>query len=62
MKLIKTDNFDRDYIPDTLIAGHIPNTYWAEKLATMLNDLAGTSSPDYFRAVTDDYVLKEFEP
>ena len=61
MKIIRVDNFDRDYIPDDLIAENV-NEHSAKLIAKLLNEHAGANSQDYFKAVPDDHKLYEFEP
>lgn len=61
MKIICTDNYDRDYIPDRLIADNVPD-YWAEKIVKFLNENIDSDGRDYFRAVPHNYELKKVEP
>ena len=62
MKIIKTDNFDRDYISDLLIAENV-NKGFAECLVEQLNNTySGCNSPDFFKLVPDDYKLHKFQP
>jgi len=61
MKVIKTDNFDRDWVDDVLIAGPGLCKKEAEKIADKNN--AETTDPEaWYMAVEDDYILKEFKP
>ena len=63
MKVIKTDNFDREFISDTLVADNVPEFYVlfiVECLNKKFCDY--DDSPDFFKAVEDNYVLYKFEP
>lgn len=57
MKVIKTDNFDRNYIPDSLICENCTD-YNAKFIAEALNKMCNPNGSDYFRAVHDDYKMK----
>lgn len=62
MKIVKVDNFDRDYISDVLIADNV-NVPYEEFLTKALNEsYSSKTSPNYFRLVADDYKLKKWEP
>lgn len=62
MKIIKTDNFARETISDCLIAEKVP-AFYADKIVEDLNKrFSGNSSPDYFKAVEDNYKLYYFDP
>lgn len=62
MKIIKTDNLDRESVSDVLVATNVSN-YYAPVIARMLNKvLSGVGSPDFYKAVEDDYKLYEFAP
>ena len=61
MKIIRTDNFDREHISDGLIAENV-NEFFAKLVAKLLNKYIGADSQDYFKAVPDDHKLYEFEP
>lgn len=57
MKIIKTDNFDRENRPDVLIAESV-HPYYAASIAELLNKRYSGSVPDdYFMSVADDYKL-----
>jgi hypothetical protein len=61
MKLIWTDNFNRETVSEHLVADHVRE---AEKLI-LLNALRATCSangPDWYKLVEDDYELYKFEP
>ena len=59
MKIIQTDNFDRDDIGDQLLADNV-SKYWAERIVTLLNDKYSGSVTDFYcQAVSDNYKLKE---
>ena len=62
MKIVQVDNFDRDYIPDRLIAENV-SKHFEEFLVKALNEkYSSEHSPEYYRLVPDDYKLKEWEP
>lgn len=56
MKLIRMDNFDRDYIADILIAENIKQHY-AILIADRLNSGLSDDSPYFYKAVQNDYKL-----
>lgn len=55
-KVIIIDNFDRDYISDRLFKDNLTMEE-AEKLATEENSKTRDNTPDYYKAVEDDYTL-----
>jgi len=62
MKIIRTDNFNREKRSDLLIAENV-HKYFGEFLTKELNNrYSGETSPDYFRLVPDDYKLYKWEP
>ena len=62
MKIIMVDNFNSETKDDILIAENV-QPYYAQFIADMLNDkYGGADSPDFFRAVQDEYVLFRWEP
>ena len=61
MKIIKIDNFGREYISDQLIAENVVDFY-AKIIVEALNKRCHDNSPDYFIVVADDYELFEFKP
>lgn len=56
MKIIKVDNFGREYIADKLIAENV-DSVWDNHIINFLNDAEGEDSPNYFMLVEDDYNL-----
>ncbi len=56
MKIVKIDNYNRDYIPDVLICENI-NKYYGDKVIAALN--INPQDSDYFILVEDTYVLRE---
>jgi len=61
MKIIKVDNFNRDYMKDVLIAESV-RPYYIKSIVQALNDkYSGEDSDDYFRSVEDDYELRLFD-
>lgn len=62
MKIIKVSNFDKESILDVVIAEKVVS-YYARCIVAELNRVwGGDHSPDFFRAVEDDYKLHTFEP
>lgn len=61
MKVIATDNFDRDYVSDRLIADNLTKAD-AETLAAEKNKGSGPYSDWFFLAVADDRKLHVWEP
>ncbi len=62
MKIIKTDNFNRNTVNDILIAENI-DEIWGRRITDWLNEnYSGHDSPDYFRLVKDDCKLHEWKP
>lgn len=63
MKIINTDNYDRDNHSDILIAENITSVTFAKFIADSLNQkYGGENSSNFFKAVEDDYKLYTFEP
>jgi hypothetical protein len=56
LKIIAVDNFGREYIADKIIADNV-SEYWGKYIVDLLNDKQHKNSQDYFRLVSDDYVL-----
>ena len=56
MKIIRTDNFNRDHVSDGLIAENV-NEFFAKLIVKLLNKYTGMNSQDYFKAVPDDHKL-----
>lgn len=62
MKIIKSDNFNRENVSERLVAESVPPVY-ANIIADLLNDrFSGSQSEAFFRAEKDDYQLYVFEP
>ena len=63
MKIVREDNFNRDYIPDYLVAENIQSEYYANVMCKALNQKYGSARAQFFFVVKpDDYALKRFEP
>lgn len=58
MKIIMVDNFDRDYVDDKLIADNVTPMYASTIVEALNNKYSGDTSPHFFRAVQDEYKLK----
>jgi len=61
MKVIRTDNFNRDYIDDVLIAGPGLSEKEAEDIKNECNAKC-ICEEDYYIVTEDSYELKEFKP
>ena len=61
MKIICVDNYDREDHDDDLIAENV-GKYYAEYIVRLLNNTEDMDSPNYFKAVEDNYQLKKWEP
>jgi len=60
MKIICVDNFDRDYVPEHLVATGLVKFY-ADKIVTILNASEPENSPNYYKAVEDTYELRKVD-
>ena len=60
MKIIRTDNFSRDYEPDSLIAENV-NSYYGKIIVELLNTKETDNSENYFMLVEDNYKLLTIE-
>lgn len=57
MKIIATDNFNRETVADVLVAENV-SAHYAEKIARYLQEThGGLSASRYYTAVEDDYAL-----
>jgi hypothetical protein len=62
MKIVAVDNFDKDLIPDRLVAENVADFY-VESIVKFLNStFSGNTAPVFFMAKPDDYQLRTFEP
>lgn len=63
MKIIGTDNFDREYINDQLICEGLTEPM-AVFIVAALNEkyCKGDHAPTYYKVVSDDCKLRTFEP
>lgn len=62
MKIIQSDNFNRDEVSEQLIAENVPE-FWAEKIAKLLNEkYSGDGSSFYCSVKPDDHQLYTWEP
>ena len=64
MKIVETDNFGGDY-PNERFVGPLPhmNAEQAEKVAAVINEVAGERHHRYWKVVDDRYELQPgFEP
>jgi hypothetical protein len=66
MKIISVDNFDREQpgvSNDKLIADHV-DSYYVDTIVAALNGVyCATGNEDrFFKAVSDDYQLRTYEP
>jgi len=62
MKIIKTDNFDRDYVSDKLVCENV-NQYYGKHIVDFLNNkFSGDNSSDFYKLVEDGQELYVWEP
>jgi hypothetical protein len=61
MKIICTDNLDRENRSDRLVATGL-NEYMGARIVRLLNDAEGLDSDNFYKLVPDDYKLYEWEP
>ncbi len=62
MKIVATDNFNREYVSDVLIAENVSET-WAKTIVKLLNThCGGLDAQEHFVAYPDDKPLYKFEP
>jgi hypothetical protein len=61
MKIIRVDNYNRDFVPDKLIASDVEK-YYGKIIVDRLNKIEGETTPYFFRLVKDDYKLYKFLP
>ena len=63
MKIIGTDNFDRETVDDFLVCENLTEQR-ATFIVRALNIVycKGDHSPTYYKAVDDEYKLRSFEP
>jgi hypothetical protein len=57
MKIICTDNFDRENTADRLIAENVHKDYCSDFVKFLNDKFSGDYEPNYFKAVEDDYEL-----
>lgn len=62
MKIIAVSNHNSETQSDRLVAENIRSEVEAEKIADGLNDSVTDNSPDFYRAVPDEYKLYIWEP
>jgi len=61
VKIVQSDNFDRENISEQLLAENVPE-YWADKIVELLNDkYSGSTTSFYCSAKKDNYKLYIFE-
>lgn len=61
MKIVLVDNYDRDDRSDFLVAENVTE-HFANLIVKLLNEKEGKDSPNFYRAVPDNYKLKIWEP
>ncbi len=62
MKIICTDNFDRESVSDRLVCSNV-SEYYGRSIVDSLNDkLSGNESFNFYRLVDNDYELYRWEP
>jgi len=62
MKIICTDNFDRESVSDRLVCSNV-SEYYGRFIVDSLNDkFSGNESFNFYRLVDNDYELYRWEP
>lgn len=61
MKIIRTDNYNRETVSDTLVCENV-SEYYGKLILKLLTDWTHPESDDFFRLVPDDHKLYRFEP
>ncbi len=61
MKVIASDNFNRDNVSDFLVCGNVCE-YYGNLIVKFLNDREGEYSPYFYSLVSDDHELYIWEP
>jgi len=62
MKIIKVDNFDKESIPDVLIAENV-HKFYVKIIVDFLNEkYSYDMSPIFYKAVDDNYKLRKYIP
>lgn len=62
VKIICTDNYDRDHIADTLICSNVKPHYAMTIVEALNTKFGGEHSSDYFKHIPVDQKLKILEP
>ena len=61
MKIIATDNFDRELYSDKLVCENI-SKFYGIKFTKILNDETNDNSQWYYKLVEDDYEIFIYNP
>lgn len=61
MKIICSDNFNRETHSDELVCENV-SEYNGARIVALLNEAEGARSPNFYRLVPDDHVLYSWEP
>ena len=61
MKIIRVDNFNRDYRPDKIIAENVDYFYGEFIVGKLNQQWTGVEADFFFKLVEDDYKLKEID-
>jgi len=61
MKIVWTDNFNRETISEKLVADHV-RVHESQIIIEALQKSCRHGDDDWYKLVPDDYVLYEFEP
>ena len=62
MKIVQTDNFDRDSVSEELVAENVPIHYAYAILNFLIDKFTSETGPHYYKIEKDDYQLYTFEP
>lgn len=60
VKIIRVDNFDREHVPDELIAENVDPKIATEITEFLNRKHSGIYSPDFYKVVPDDHKLHQY--
>lgn len=62
MKIVHTDNFDRETVPERIVAENIQNRTEGNLMLSVLQARCSNTGSDWYKLVDDDYVLRNGDP
>ena len=57
MKIVRTDNYARETVPEYLVAENIKSEQEAKIMVKALRDTCSEDNPNWYKLVADDYEL-----